>query len=428
MKCDVLVLGGGGAGLCAAVAAARAGAHTVLVERHGALGGMAVVALVHSICGLYRLRREPGAVLAHRGLPGELAARLMHVGAAPGPVRCGRLDVLPHSPPGFAAVADTLVGECSALETRLHTELITSHGTGRIEAVEAYCRGARHTIEPGAVVDASGDASLAALAGAGTDQASATRLQRPAFIFALHTVDAAALAGEARLRLAALLAEAAHAGQIEPGALGAHFRPTGRGSEVYCTVDLAGPEDFDPASPSHLTALEQTGRRLAVALTAFLRAHHPAFARAELAAFPTRVGIRESRRVRGELTITGEAVLRGLETPDCVALGTWPMELREKPTGPRWRYPDDDRPTQIPLGALKVAGMANLWTAGRCLSCDHEAQAALRVIGTCLATGQAAGLAAAWQSRHGVPPNAADVRAQIESILARDQRTEGSPG
>jgi hypothetical protein len=141
------------------------------------------------------------------------------------------------------------------------------------------------------------------------------------------------------------------------------------------------------------------------------RGRHPAFACAELAAFPARVGIRESRRVRGEDTVTGEAVLRGIETPDCVALGTWPMESREKPTGPRWRYPEDDRPTQIPLGALKAAGVANLWTAGRCLSCDHQAQAALRVIGTCLATGQAAGLAAAWQARHGVPPDAPQVRA-----------------
>jgi hypothetical protein len=425
MSCDVLVLGGGAAGLGAAVAAARAGAHTVLVEHHGALGGMAVAALVHSICGLYRLRSEPGAVLAHRGLPGELAARLIRAGAAPGPVRCGRLDVLPHSPPGFAAVADTLTAECATLETRLHTELLATRGADRIEAVEVLCRGTRTTIESAAVVDASGDASLAALAGAGTDQAAATELQRPAFIFALHTVEIAALDGDGRLRLAALLAAAVHAGQLERGALGAHFRPTGRGSEVYCTVDLAGPEDFDPTSPAHLTALERTGRRLAVALTAFLRARHPAFACAELAAFPARVGIRESRRVRGEDTVTGEAVLRGIETPDCVALGTWPMESREKPTGPRWRYPEDDRPTQIPLGALKAAGVANLWTAGRCLSCDHQAQAALRVIGTCLATGQAAGLAAAWQARHGVPPDAADVRAQIEIILGSEADQSG---
>ncbi len=425
MKYDLLVLGGGAAGMAAAVAAARAGARTLLVERHGALGGMAVAALVHSICGLYRLRSEPGAVLAHRGLPGELAARLIRAGAAPGPLRWGRLDVLPHSPPGFAAVADTLTGECSTLETRLHTELLGSHGSGRIEAVDLCCRGARATIEPSAVVDASGDAGLAALAGAGTDQAPAAQLQRPAFVFALHTVDVAALAGDGRLRLAALLAEAVHAGQLERGALGAHLRPTGRGSEVYCTVDLAGPERFDPTSPAHLTALEQCGRRLAVALTAFLRAHHPAFARAELGAFPAQVGIRESRRIRGEATVTGEAVLRGTETPDCVALGTWPMELREKPTGPRWRYPEDDRPTQIPLAALKVAGVANLWSAGRCLSCDHQAQAALRVIGTCLATGQAAGLAAAWQADRGTPPDTARVRAQIETLLGPDEDQAG---
>ena len=92
------------------------------------------------------------------------------------------------------------------------------------------------------------------------------------------------------------------------------------------------------------------------------------------------------------------------------------MELREKATGPRWRFPDDNRPTQIPLSALKAAGVDNLWTAGRCISCVHEAQAALRVIGTCFATGQAAGIAAAWQAKHGRTPTAADVRAQIEIL------------
>ena len=82
MKCDVLVIGGGGAGLAAAVTAARAGAHTILVERHGVLGGMATVALVHSVCGLYFLREEPDAVLAHPGFPSEFAERLIRAGAA----------------------------------------------------------------------------------------------------------------------------------------------------------------------------------------------------------------------------------------------------------------------------------------------------------------------------------------------------------
>jgi len=105
--------------------------------------------------------------------------------------------------------------------------------------------------------------------------------------------------------------------------------------------------------------------------------------------------------------------LRGTPHEDVVALGTWPMELREKHTGPRWRFPDQLRPTQIPLDALRSDSFSNLWFAGRCMSCDHEAHAALRVIGTCMATGQAAGAAAALQAREGAPPDAAAVRAQI---------------
>ncbi len=417
MNCDVLVLGGGGAGLAAAVAAARTGAQTILVERHGALGGMIAASLVHSICGLYRLHPEPGAILAHRGLPGELAARLIRARASAGPVRCGRLDVLPLSPPAFTAVADGLVAECPSLSTRLHTELCAVSGSGRIESVELLCRGQRNTLIPRAVVDASGDAALSMLAGAETHQAESSHLQRPAFIFALHTVEVTALGDGSRLHLAHQIAEAVQEGKLDRGVLGAQFRASGRGSEVYVTVDLAGPENFDPTDPTHLTLLDQEGRRIAAALAQFLRTQHPAFSNAELAAFPARVGIRESRRVRGDTIVTEEDVKLGTEKVDSVALGTWPMELREKATGPRWRFPKDDRPTQIPLGALKAAGLENLWVAGRCLSSEHAAQAALRVIGTCLATGQAAGLAAAWQAKHGVPPSAAEVRAQIETVL-----------
>jgi hypothetical protein len=141
----------------------------------------------------------------------------------------------------------------------------------------------------------------------------------------------------------------------------------------------------------------------------FVRAEVPALADAQLAAFPARVGVRESRRVRGESVITEDDVLRGNAHADAVALGTWPVELREKPTGPRWRFPEALRPTQIPLGALKAAHLENLWVAGRCLSCDHAAQAALRVIGTCLATGEAAGVASALQAMNDRAPLAPEI-------------------
>lgn len=414
MKCDVLILGGGGAGIAAAMAAARQGAHTMLVERNGSLGGMVSAALVHSVCGLYLLREEPGAIPAHPGLPTEIANRLVKEGASSGPVRMGRLDVLPHSPPGFAAMADALTAECKSLEVCLHTELIGIQGVKRVDEVEVMCRGARISIEPNVIVDASGDAILAALSGTPYDQADALHLQRPAFIFSLHSVDVLKFDDEARIRLAAQLAATVHDDLLTPGALGAQFRATGRGTEVYVTIDLAGPEDYDPTSPSQLARLEQTGRLIAGELTRFLRKSVPAFAHAEIAAFPTRVGVRESRRIRGVATVSAEDVLRGHENADVVALGTWPMELREKATGPRWRFPENLRPTQIPLGALKASAIENLWAAGRCISCEHEAQAALRVIGTCMATGQAAGVAAALQATRRTIPTAQEVRDCIE--------------
>jgi len=420
MKCDVLILGGGGAGLAAAVAAARARARTVLIERHGTLGGMATAALVHSICGLYLLREEPGAILAHRGIPGEFAARLLRVGAAHPPVRMGRVDVLPHHPTGFAAVADHWTAECANLEIHLHTELIAAAGTERVESVETICRGQRRTFEPQAVVDASGDAILTHLAGGATEKAPAERLQRPAYIFALHTVDVSALGDDGRIQIAHQIVHAVRAGALEPGCLGAQIRATGWGAEVLVTIDLAAGPAYDPTDPPQLTSLEQEGRRLATQLAHFLRAEHPAFRQSAIGTWPARVGIRESRRVQGRATITSDAVRQGTIADDEVARGTWPIESRERATGPRWIFPEANRPTSIPLGALHAATLANLWTAGRCLSCDHEAQAALRVIGTCLATGQAAGLAAALQA-DGQDANAKGVRRQIETVLVPEE-------
>jgi hypothetical protein len=408
MNCDVLVLGGGAAGIAAAMTAARTGAHVVLIERNGMLGGIATAALVHTVCGLYLLREEPSAQIAHTGFPAEFAARLIASGASIGPVRMGRVDVLPHSPPGFASVADSLVAGCGSLDVFFHSELThVSRSGNHIREVEAICRGTKMSITPKATVDASGDALLA---GHDCDIAPSERLQRPAFIFAISGADVGALDDDGRLKLARMLTTAVQCGALDSGVLGAHFRVTGRGSEVYVTIDLAAPA-FDPTSPSQLTMLEQTGRHLANTLTSFLRGNHPAFHAAHIAAFPARVGIRESRRIRGKATVTAEDIISGRTRADLVALGTWPMESREKATGPRWRFPANLRPTQIPLDALRPSDLDNCWTAGRCISCEHEAQAALRVIGTCMATGQAAGAAAALFAQSGAAPDATQIRA-----------------
>lgn len=419
---DVVVIGGGSAGVAASVTAAKSGARTLLVERHGFLGGMATASLVHSICGLYLIREESGAVLAHAGFPRAMAMRLIASGAAAGPVRMGKLDVLPVSPPRVAHMLDRVTAEVTSLEVLLHTELVSVEGSDwGIGEIELMTRGAKRRVRSRSWVDASGDAALAAGAGVRCEKAATHRLQRPAFIFGMHSVDVESLGPDGRVKLAHQLARAVSDGTVSPGCLGAQVRPSGWGAEVYVTVDLAGGPDFDPNSPEQLTKLERVGRALAFELCDFWRRHHPSFQGAYIGALPARVGLRESRRVVGRETVTAEAVMRGVDCEGEVAMGTWPMELREVHTGPRWRYPEENRPTRIPLGALRAAGPDNLWVAGRCISCDHEAQAALRVMGTCMATGQAAGLAAAMQSGGEPEPDAAAIR----RVLGSGERTEG---
>lgn len=384
VNASVLVAGGGSAGLAAAIAAARQGASTILVERLGMLGGMGTAALVHSICGLYEPADDGGPPRwANPGFPREFAERLIARGGASAPVRMGRMHVLPHHPPTFARVADEFVAETTGLTILLHAEILSADpATGTVEMVS---RGRRETMRATAWIDATGDAELARLAGAATERAPLDRLQRPAFIFALHGVASGALEDDARLRLAAKIAHAVRGDRLPEGALGTAIRATAPG-EAYITIDLA---HYDPDAPGRL---EIEGRALATTLTAFLRDEVDGFAQARIGAFPVRAGIRESHRVVGRATLTAADLERGADFPDAAARATWPMELRETHHGPRLRY---GRPTGIPLGCLRARDVDRLFVAGRCISCDHEAQASIRVMGTCLATGEAAGRAAA---------------------------------
>lgn len=411
MECDVLVAGGGSAGLAAAVSAARLGARTLLIERHGVLGGMASAALVHSICGLYRLPvgDEP-AVLANGGFAAEFARRLIASGGASGPVRMGRVQVLLQRPAAFAQLADTLVSETPLLTVRLHTEIIAAG-----ETVVLHCRGVREEIRARVMIDATGDAVLAALRGAPCEMENAARLQRPAFIFALAGVADGALTDEARLRLAQRIMREVKAGRLPAAALGAHLRPSAQTGEAYVTIDLEGGADFDPFDPTVLTRLEMEGRALAERLARFLREEIEGFAGSYVAAWPTRVGVRESRRIVGRGRIETSDILEGTQFPDTVAFAAWPIELRETAAGPRLRFPTGAEPCGVPLRALRARDDASLFVAGRCIACSHEAQAAVRVIGTCLATGEAAGLAAAWQVAHG-EVDAAAVNAAREKL------------
>ncbi len=394
-RCDVAVIGGGSAGLAASVTAARRGARTILLERHGFLGGMGTASLVHTFCGLYLLREEPGAVLANPGVSGEIAD-LMIRATGIGPQRAGRVDVLPQHPVEFVRIADDLVSAETKLETLLHTEVTDVSQDADGWRIRLAGRAGEHVVRARVLVDASGDAVVAGFLREGSSITPPAHLQRPAYVFGVRTPSG--MADEFPLRTAGLLVEGVRAGAVPEEALGISFRSSGRPGESFGTLDLTGgrlPENFDPLDDACLGELERRGRKVAADAVSWLSQRDEVWKGCYISHWPVRAGIRESRRWTGDYILTGDDLAAGRRFDDEVCLATWPMEFRETARGPRLRFPEGNRPCGIPLRCLKPAGLERLFVAGRCISADHEAQASIRVMGTCFATGEAAGRAAA---------------------------------
>jgi FAD-dependent oxidoreductase family protein len=393
---DVVVVGGGAAGLAAAVAAADAGARTALVERYGFLGGMATAGMVSTICGLYCTSSAGGPEPLNEGFAETFAQRLQAMPGCDEPIRRGRTFVLPYTAFAFACLADEMTAGAPCLDVYLHAYVAgLGAGAGRIEALRVATWERELELAPRAVVDASGDALVAHLAGAATETAAAPERQLPSLVFALQQVDGQALGPGPRLGLLRALVAAERDGLLPPGASNLSFGPSRQPGEVICKLALTGIGEMVSARRDLLTVAEQEGRRRALALAAYLRTM-PAFARAFVSHTAAQVGVRESRRVVGRYQLTREDVLAGRRFEDAVARASWPIELwDEGRLGATYEYLDDGQTYDIPLRSLQARDVADLFVVGRCMSATHEALGSARVIGTCLATGAAVGIAAA---------------------------------
>jgi hypothetical protein len=420
MNSDVLIIGGGSAGVAAALAAARQGAKTLLVERHGYLGGAGTASLVHSFCGLYDLPPTPDAAprVANPGLPLELERELLAQGIGHGPLRMGKVDVLMHQPQRLALFYDQWCRKEPNLQVLLHTEVVgCAIDEKRIVEVTLQCRGPTWKLQPRTLVDASGDAVLATLTHQPWDPTPAHELQRPAYIVGLGDVDAGALTGDGPLKIAGCLALAIREKKLPASAAGAHFRASAALNEAFLTLDLQGDSPdcaFDATDARSLTWVEMQGREVTFAIVDHLKATLEGFAKTRITTLPVRAGIRESRRWIGEAVLTEEDILESRSDAHAVANATWPMELRETARGPRLLYPREPKACGIPLGALRARDLKNVFIAGRCISATHRAQASTRVMGTALATGQAAGIAATFPEQ-----DTASLALQVRRILSQ---------
>ena len=388
---DVVVAGGGSAGLAAALTAARAGARTLLIERHKLLGGMGTNAMVHTFCGLYHPDASLGPQWLNPGIPTEIGEALLQRTNQAAPDLMGRVYVLRHHPSILASLTRELCSQEPSLTVQTEAELTAIEPGWKLTINRAK-------VHATCVIDTTGDAMLARLLGeAHCDIAAGHRLYRPAYVWSFSGMTQP-LEELTKLEVAALIVRAVKAGTLPAAALGAALRASTVKGEVFVTLDLeAGSAEWNPLDHEQCDAVETEGRETALALWQFLREQHPSFADIEPPSFPVHAGVRESARWVGDYVLTAADLIacRRFGTENEAALAGWPLEIRENARGPKFRYFDKAEPAGIPLDSLRTAALPGVFFAGRCLSCDHEALASVRVMGTCLATGQAAGRLAA---------------------------------
>ncbi len=383
---DVIVAGGGSAGVAAAVASARTGASTLLIERFGCLGGAAAMRSVVTYCGLYTATDPPRRVV--RGIADEIQHALKSNSALTGPVRHRGVYVV-FEPETLKFVLDDLV--CRAGVTTMFGALVCNarRADGLLQSVDVAGHGGVATYRSRAFVDCTGEGDLSAFSG------SATR----------YGNGADTNLGTLGTRFGGIPKHVTVTSRdIADAVTAAGFREgeTTKQTSVVARLPISGDmvvylasEDYDPRDRLSMSRAEFGGRRQARSYLKAIRRIRGC-ENAYLALSGPEFGTRESRHLVSRRQLTWREIESRKKFGDCIALGAWGAEWHDRRTfDSRFDHPPECDPYDIPFGCLWSADTANLFCAGRLADADRKAGAAIRVMGTALATGQAAGTAAA---------------------------------
>ncbi len=412
---DVLVVGGGTGGTGAAVAAARAGARVLLVERYGFLGGSMTAGLVNPFMS-YRVQGEPI-------IEGVFADLLDRLSARGGLAQNGSV----FDDEVMKLVLDEMVTE-SGVDLLLHTWLADVQVEGKkLRAAHFENKSGRSQVGAKVFIDGTGDGDLAARAGAQVEvgRESDGLCQSMTLCFRIANVDTSRM--PTRAEISKLFVEAKTRGELDVPRQDVLFFSTLRSDVVHFnTTRIVSKSAVDARE---LTEAELEGRRQMMAMVKFLKEQVPGFKDAYLSKSAVQIGVRESRRVIGDYVLTEDHIVTAAKFDDAVCRGNYGIDIHS-PTGEGTvlRRVPEGKTYEIPYRAITPRGIDNLLIASRCISATHEAHSAIRVIPIVMAIGQAAGVAAALAAKQGKAPREVPYQVLREALLQQGVNLEREQG
>jgi hypothetical protein len=383
---DVVVLGGGPAGVAAAVAAARKGLKVVIIERNAYLGGKATAAEVGTVCGLYHFSKKEESTYIVNGFAKEFAEKLQAASKS-NPLHAPEgVHYLPYNIDAFKDLCDELI-RVHKIKVRYNAVLknvtVEQH---TIKSVSIIANGIPVTIGLKALIDCSGDSIISQAAN--LPLIKSEHYQAAAQVFTMEGV-----AEQSEFKLGMILIKALRTA-IDKELLGDFY------DRVYvvqgslknnCVSLKVGIPIAVTYAPGNLEELKTVAHSFVVNLSEYLISNVDAFKDAHIKHIAPEVGIRVGQRSTGKYILMEEDILSCKKFEHAVANGSWPMEVWEQNRRVNMRYFNLDDHYQIPADCLQSNSINNLFFAGRNISATDGAIASARVMGICLQTGYAAG-------------------------------------
>jgi ribulose 1,5-bisphosphate synthetase/thiazole synthase len=421
---DVLVVGGGPAGIMAAQAAAAEGLKVMILESRGYLGGNLTIGLPI----LSYLGRKGNQII--KGLPQKFIDRLRERDAASDHRPCQlHVSLTIINPDEAKRVAFEIMEECG-VEVLLYAfmaDVICEDN--KVKGVIIESKAGREAILAKCVIDCTGDADVAYRAGVECHKGDKEGgMQPPTLMFQMKSVNVQqlrdAITGNPEefdmdimpheqfregkfitVGLRNRIRKAQEAGIEIPVAR--TILITGmRDDEIW--VNMSRVNGVDSTKPESYTYGEMTARKQIYQIKRYLREYVPGFEQAYMAQVAAFMGIRESRVIVGKYVLTDEDIVSCRRFDDTIAVASYPVDIHHAKGGDCTLYYCDDC-YDIPYRCLIPAQIEGLLVAGRCSSMSHEAMASTRVMSTCMALGEAAGRAARLAVKAGVEPSQVDV-------------------